>query len=353
MSKVLEKVIKYAQQIKDKKSNKVIYVDKFLNVHLIDELPQGYYRKTDILIVDDPIKYMKEITRREPTANELKQFTLVGNIIDVEPVEEFKELPIDVMKEQLLRLPIGDIVKNRRISKEYKGIIDENNFWCDLIRRDYPNIKFNKDACENDYKEAYKLVRSLTVTNEKIESVIKKYKLDMKKLKKYIDDDLINIGFKREGDKYVYKLDINENFYRTVINLLSFHDIPNKDIFIGDGKLHMFTTRSIVNRETYYKILKEILPVLIDSETSRYFYMSLRNYIMLYNIINNYSFNKDFLTVANSAINEYITRRNPTPIFTAEQMLQLIYEIANYEGEEHHKRYFARKYNLEDDDDFL
>ena len=351
MSKVLEKVIKYAQQIKDKKSNKVIYVDKFLNVHLIDELPEGYYRKTDILIVDDPIKYMKEITKREPTANELKQFTLVGSIIDVEPVEEFKELPIDVMKEQLLRLPIGDIVKNRRISKEYKGIIDENNFWCDLIRRDYPNIKFNKDACENDYKEAYKLIRTLTVTNEKIESVIKKYKLDMKKLKKYIDDDLINIGFKREGDKYVYKLDINENFYEIIRDLI-YQNIPDNYIPMGNMKFHMFTTRSIIDRETYYKIFKEILPVLVDFDTSRNIDISLQRYIMLYNIINNYSFNKDFISVANSRINEHVQRRNTKPVWSAEQMLQLIYEIANYKGEENYKRYFIRKYNLEEDDYF-
>ena len=45
MSKVLEKVIKYAQQIKDKKSNKVIYVDKFLNVNLIDELQKDTTEK--------------------------------------------------------------------------------------------------------------------------------------------------------------------------------------------------------------------------------------------------------------------------------------------------------------------
>ena len=77
---VYGQVIEFAKQIQKDKLDKIIYV-KDSNVYLIDknELPNQYYQKTSILIVDDPVKYLKELNKREPTEQELKQFELISN----------------------------------------------------------------------------------------------------------------------------------------------------------------------------------------------------------------------------------------------------------------------------------
>ena len=36
----------------------------------------------------------------------------------------YKDLPTDIIREYLLLLPIEEILRNRRISKEFKNIID-------------------------------------------------------------------------------------------------------------------------------------------------------------------------------------------------------------------------------------
>ena len=73
---MFNKIVDLAKYIRrNKLENKEwIYVDNEFNVSLIDILPNQYYSKNDILIVDNPYGYLKEINNREPSVVELDQF---------------------------------------------------------------------------------------------------------------------------------------------------------------------------------------------------------------------------------------------------------------------------------------
>ena len=53
----------------------------------------------------------------------------------------FDVIPKEVIQVQLSYLSIKDILKCRLISKEFRDIIDDNNFWYTLIKRDHFVIK--------------------------------------------------------------------------------------------------------------------------------------------------------------------------------------------------------------------
>ena len=189
---VFDQVKRYAKQVK--KFENWIYVNRDLNVYLIDKLPEKYYKKTDILIVDDPYKYLLEINKRKPTQKELDQFELVTR---TEEVIYADIVPPELIREKLLKLPIQDIVKNRRISKEYKGIIDDNKFWCELYERDYPKEKYDKTKCNEEYKRKFLLPK---ITLNQIKDVSKKYNVD----EIDIIDLLERIHFRREANTWYF-----------------------------------------------------------------------------------------------------------------------------------------------------
>lgn len=79
---MFNKIIDLAKYIRrNKLENKEwIYVDNEFNVNLINILPNQYYFKNDILIVDNPYGYLKEINNREPAKHELDQFIYIDKI---------------------------------------------------------------------------------------------------------------------------------------------------------------------------------------------------------------------------------------------------------------------------------
>ena len=177
MSTVYDQVKKFAQQIKTEKlKDTVIYVDNQLVVQLIDinELPDKYFKKTDILYVSNPYLYLKGINKRDPTKTELDQFKLIEILPTILPTikeSRYGELiPPELMREHLLSLPLKDILKMKTVSKEYKNIID--NLWCDLIKRDYPKVKYDKNNCYNEYRKIYGMDKYIVLDWVKIKDKI-------------------------------------------------------------------------------------------------------------------------------------------------------------------------------------
>ena len=80
MSRIYSKVVSYARVIRFKHMEgiKWVYVDKNLNVRITDKLPDQYYMKGDILVVDDPKEYLININKKEPSKNELDEFIYHG-----------------------------------------------------------------------------------------------------------------------------------------------------------------------------------------------------------------------------------------------------------------------------------
>ena len=334
---IFEQVKKYAIDINSNnwKGKKWIYYHDGI-VDLITRLPREYWRKTEILIVGDPTNYLRVINNRSPTEYELKLFTFF------EPSEEFVRQPHDTMKEQLLKLPIGDIVNSRRISKEYKDIIDENSFWCQLLDRDYPKMKYNKDSCEATYKDIYLTLKSMTITDKQIDDAIKKYvRISIRdSVKEFIEDDLLRIPFKKANDKFILDFDLKEQFQYRIQDLI-FDRVPKYTM-----KFKPIIFNNLISKPDYLNILKDILPKFMFIETvnvpgfqNSYITMYVKDYIRLYDFTHN--FDNDLKTV----LDKTILDKRLTPILTSQQMVKLIHEIVDYQGDDY-KTYFASKYNL-------
>jgi hypothetical protein len=61
-----------------------------------------------------------------------------------------KKLSFDEIREQLMDIPVHEILKMRLVSKKWKDVIDEDLFWCRLLKRDH-NVSEDKN-CFNNYK---------------------------------------------------------------------------------------------------------------------------------------------------------------------------------------------------------
>lgn len=156
MSKIFNEVVKYAQKIrKEKLENKYWIYVKDNNVYFTNVLPEQYHIKGDILVVDNPYSYLKEVNKREPTQIELSLFTFIGE----KPIlrEEVIYMPPEITKQFLMNMNYNDIIKSQRISKDYKKIIDDDNFWCELLKRDFKNKKIMLETCRETYDVYYKL----------------------------------------------------------------------------------------------------------------------------------------------------------------------------------------------------
>ena len=205
MSTVYDDVVKFAKQIKTEKSEgkKWIYV-KNGKANLITYLPSSYYQKTNILIVDDPIKYLKAINKREPTQQELDQFTFVGEIIplietNIEQEEVY--LPNELWEITIMNKPIKEILEMRTLSKEWRDRID--SIWCRLIERDFNTKEYNKNDCYNEYKFMYKFKGMPSMSTNEIQNIITD--LELKDIKV---NDIVKLfemkGFKLIGNKLYF-----------------------------------------------------------------------------------------------------------------------------------------------------
>ena len=158
MSKVFDQVVKYAQKIrKEKLENKYWIYVKDNNVYFTNVLPEQYHIKGDILVVDNPYSYLKEVNKREPTQIELGLFKLVGNKKSILR-EEVIYMPPEITKQFLMNMDYNDIIKSQRISKDYDKIIKDDNFWCELLKRDFKNKKIMLDTCRDTY-EVYNKIK--------------------------------------------------------------------------------------------------------------------------------------------------------------------------------------------------
>ena len=63
-------------------------------------------------------------------------------------------------RDELLKLPIETIGILRQTSKKWRDMIDNNNdLWCELIIRDFPNKTFDDTRCMDEYKRLHKAKR--------------------------------------------------------------------------------------------------------------------------------------------------------------------------------------------------
>lgn len=186
MSKVFQEVVKYAQLLKKEvfTHQKWIYVDNKLNVHLIDDLPEEYYQKTDILLVADPYLYLKEINGgKEPIKKDLDIFVLkksdepsnqLSDCLDMyDPVSatDFKDLS-----------DLNDVVKLGKGEKK-------NCFEFDTMYRIY------KDSARAGKRIENPMTREELTKNERdhMIAVMKKKKLNVPK--KIGEDETIKLNF--------------------------------------------------------------------------------------------------------------------------------------------------------------
>ena len=357
---IYDQVVNFAKEIKQKKlENKNWIYFKNNKVYLVNKLPNEYYQKTNILIVDDPVKYLREINKKEPSELELKQFTFVGEIIPLieEPIKKeyiYGEIiPPELMREHLLSLPIKDILTMRSTSKEYINIIDK--LWCDLIKRDYKNVKYDKNKCEEEYKEIYNIKKGLKISSQTVKKIIKKYDSKLKDEginKKAFSsniDEILNKFFEKKED-YIFSPMFTSNL-RTVFNRLGEHfNVP--PYYIEVNITDVFDDIASVNSENLIEIannvLKEILPkyffvrsIVINNELNSSIYITLDDYIKIYNIYKNNSFDKDFISHADRAL-DYIGETGR--LISVDKMLMIIHDIANYED-----KYFRKDIDYNDE----
>ena len=177
MSKVFQQVVAYAQHIrKDKLENKFwIYVDKDLNVHLLNKLPSVYWEKGDILTVYDPKQYLREINKREPNSLDLIVFSFKSS----EPLDK-----------PLLGQNVDGYVSmntlNKNIDNIYTLIDLKNKTFCNYITNDsnrvilgkgltgtvftIPNTKdvVIKEFIFNNDKDLFKRINNIIITKKAI-----------------------------------------------------------------------------------------------------------------------------------------------------------------------------------------
>ena len=322
MTTFYKQIISYAQDIR-KGLNKVIYVDKDLKIYLINrnELPQQYYIKGDILFVHDPKQYLRALNNKDPTKYELDQFKL-PTVTILPTIEDYihKDLPEDTIREYLLKLPVKDIVKSRRTSKEFKGIIDKNEFWCNLIERDYKGKNYDKTKCNEEYKELYKYEKMLFIRVEDF-NIIKDLS-ERYQLKEYILDIIKSITIERKGKLY-FDLDrvlsylVNKNrdlltiyknrSYCKVWLHTSFYDGPNVNEYMN-----------------MLNLIKNILPSIFEFDvigpgTSNLLNINMKNFIKEYNNIYG-SFDRDYIE---------LSKQHGGKINTIKHNLNRLYEKLN------------------------
>lgn len=323
MSKVFNEVIDRAKFIREERleGKNWIYVDKNLRVYLIEELPEEYWIKGDILIVDNPEQYLYEINKRKASDKELKDFLWIS--YDQPKIDETiygDVIPSELIREQLLKLPVGDILKNRRTSKEFKDVIDKNEFWCNVFERDYPDVEYDKNDCLNEYKNIYKYAK---ISLEQIQDAAEKYGVADQDIIKYIE--MFN-AFKRKGNIWYYDPykhlsrifgNIIQNKKRDKINLI---DIPSYMGYLIHNRKMWDNAQSYARN--VYKAISYILPKEINISKDGGYYITYKNYVDYYNKVYGNSFDKDFINELPIFLKEAQLVKRKTP----QQFLAQFYE---------------------------
>ena len=254
-------------------------------------------------------------------------------------MQEYGELiPKELIREHLLMLQIEDIIRNRRISKEFKGIIDENSFWDALIKRDYPNLKYSKDRCKNTYIALYinpiiklcniektikmnvKLISELILylTQNSTNLYLDKFRSSNTfNFTKYFIDIIERLGFKNLGNIWYYNMKqifdadfwFNEWHIR-IINVLSTkRKIKDKTMLLtGNTYTHDLQIDFNIN---------EKIDIIINSFLPKYMFIrngelhiKWSNLKKIYDkIYNEGSFDKKLLETASDDKIKYLLRR--------------------------------------------
>ena len=291
---MFNQVKKYAQQIRnDKLEGKYWIYVKNGNVSLIDRLPKEYHIKGDILVVDNPEQYLFEVNKRKATDKELKEFIWIGELnLDVNVDEDEtiygEVIPPELIRSHLLTLPVEDIVRSRRTSKEFKNVIDDNKFWCEVYERDYPNIKYDKNKCLKEYQEKYKWTKYLTITEEQLQECANKTNTNI--------NDAIHLIHTMKFEKHESIFYFDPKNITLPINIIEKGKNKTESYFVLYSRLITFE-RPLV--ECLVSLTKGLIKN--GQVYGRYFaYISFKDYINLYErMYGKDSFNKDYLTELN------------------------------------------------------
>ena len=302
---MFSQVVKYAKEIRDNKleNKKWIYVDDKLKVHLVSKLPEEYWIKGDILTVYDPETYLYEINKREPTDKELGDFLWISDLYGKRVGVEYGEIvPKELIRTHLLTLPVEDIIRSRRTSKEFKDVIDDNYFWCEMMERDYKGQVYDKSKCLEEYQNKYKWKRSLYITQEQLRECANKVNHNISSIESVIKD----IGLKKDVANNFWYLDPKMGSIRLTL----FKDIQSKN---PQNYIVLEETSENVD---IYQCLKPLMKNIIHIEIiyDKYIKVYIRyiDYIKLYEkVYGKDSFDRDFITDAT----EFLTKERHARIF--------------------------------------
>lgn len=227
--------------------------------------------------------------------------------------QNYEDLPEDTIIEYLLKLPVEDIVKNRRTSKEFMNIIDRNEFWCELMKRDYPNISYDKTDCMNEYKEIYNIFKHVYVTQTDLKECNKKIFMPSKE----INIIMTLLGFTKSHD--IWYFDPGILFMENIFNQSSYM-FGNMLMKRPPKFLRLYIARRLPISDVSDNIincLNKLLgekPFFSRAGQDVYIYSYYGNYIKMYEkVYGKGSFGKDFTFFANKFINQQ--RINTTPIY--------------------------------------
>ena len=292
MSRTFGQVSIYARRIKDKNiKDKIIYVDDKLNVYLIDrdDLPNKYYKKTDILFVSDPYLYLKEINKREPTQQDLDLFKL----------NKSNETRYFINRKQIK----GYITIN-----DFDEIINKINNMKDGIIDLYPILPtVDKNLCEDVNTNTKILGEGGSGIVFKVDDindiVVKKFKIKEKnsyKIKKYngviaITQELHEMFIATKFSQ-IYTGLPNGTFNKNFLYYDGFFICPSKD---GDqGYIVMEaineTFNNLYNKPMSFKMIKSIIfQLLFAIKTMQYVYKAVHSDLHAKNIMLKNSYMKE------------------------------------------------------------
>jgi hypothetical protein len=157
-------------------------------------------------------------------------------------LSRYHRLSGDEMREQMMNMTINEILDRRLVSREWRDIIDEDSFWCRLIKRDYDedvttNCKIQYRKMTNKY---YNVARRFSEIKGEFEKTLKKCKMPLikKSVDNSVDDNIKLLENYEDGivyhisdwaDKNDTRQDVHGyigdyDYYSTIIdNLLGFN----------------------------------------------------------------------------------------------------------------------------------
>lgn len=250
-------------------------------------------------------------------------------------------IPPELIRIQLLFLESEDIVRFRRVSKEWRNIIDKNEIWFILINRDFPYQPHVKNHYHDDYKRLYKykympfiLIQDIkdTVFNtdddvlrdlrDSIQhDVMPKLRYSVRSriirnlgninpdVSQFLFNTLKNMGFQRFRNIMYYD---PKRIFKTPSLILNFisKKVDRKTIFIqGCREWHYHLNDHAL--EIQKTLLLKVIPKILNYR-KQIFCLSYRNIKLIYEkVYGEDSFDKKFLKEANHHVNRW---KNPNDI---------------------------------------